>query len=92
LIVLIGESFFTIHANSAIVSTLSLTMRMSAPCWIATAIAPGLASPYATPAIALRTDVPPPCDAMMPVTSAPSSLKNPLYNATANGMPFADEP
>ena len=35
----------SIHANSAIVSTLSLTILMSAPCWIATAMAPGLASP-----------------------------------------------
>ena len=40
--VLIGESFFTSQANSAIVSTLSLTIWRSAPCWIATAIAPGI--------------------------------------------------
>ena len=73
---MIGESFFTIQANSAIgehvvaddLDVGALLDRDGDRAGIGLAIG-------ATPAIALRTDVPPPCDEMMPVTSAPSSLK-----------------
>ena len=43
--VLIGESGFTAHTNSATVSTLSLTILRSAPARIAETTTPGFTSP-----------------------------------------------
>ena len=40
----------------------------------------------------VRTDVPPPSEVRMPVTSAPCCLKKPFASATAKGMPLVVTP
>ena len=82
--VLIGESGFTAQTNSATVSTLSLMIFRSAPCWIAATVPARSISPNdRCPVIRLRTVVPPPADDRMPLTSAPSALKKPFSMAMA---------
>ena len=67
------------QANAATVSTLPLTMRRSAPCWMAATVPARALSPYGRlPPSMIRTVVPPPEEDRMPEMSAPSCWKNPF--------------
>ena len=101
--VLIGESFFTSQANSAMVSTLSLTIRKSAPCWMATAQAVATRGDFIAAVIRARRraiqfmrEHPEEAGAIIakPFNITPevatSAIKN-LINSTTQGIPYWGE-